>query len=160
MRIRCGLSCISSLKARSLRLTLAQYIVFTYSRIRFSIIMLISFIKEGVRGIVLGYISRLFRILSYKPKQASYFLPKIILQLLRSVIRKGTLYCLRLSTRRYIRKILIIDYPTYPLYPQIGISLGRSSIGILRKLASFIVYQVLIKARAFALELAKVEVKT
>ena len=30
--------------------------------------MLISLIKEGVRGIVLGQTSRLFYILSYKPK--------------------------------------------------------------------------------------------
>ncbi len=30
--------------------------MFTYRRIRFSIIILNSFIKEGVRGIVLGYI--------------------------------------------------------------------------------------------------------
>ena len=88
------LSYISFLKARSLRLTLAQYIVFTCGRIRFSIIMLISFIKEGIRGIDLGQISCLFHILSYKPKQASYFLPKIILQFLRSIIRKGMLYCL------------------------------------------------------------------
>jgi hypothetical protein len=35
---------------------------------RFSIIMLISFIKEGVRGRVLGQISRLPYILRYKPK--------------------------------------------------------------------------------------------
>ena len=100
IRIRCGSSCTSFLKARSLRLTLAQYIVFTYSRIRFSIIILISFIKEGVRGIVLGHISRLFYILSYKLRQASYFLPKIILQFPRSIIRKGILYYLRPLTRR------------------------------------------------------------
>ena len=54
MRIYYGLSCISFLKAQSLRLILAWYIIFTYGRIRFSIIILISFIKEGVRGIVLG----------------------------------------------------------------------------------------------------------
>ena len=141
-------------------MVLAWQIVLIQGRIRFSIIILISFIKEGVRGRVLGQISRLLYILSYKPKQASYFLPKIILQLLRSVIRKGILYYLRLLTRRYIRRILVIGYPTRPLYPQIGISLGRSSIGILRKLASFIVYQVLIRVKVFTLELAKVEVKT
>jgi hypothetical protein len=50
------------------------------------------------------------------------------------------LYYLRLLTRRYIRKILVIGCPTRLLYPQIGIGLGRSSIGTLRKLASFIVY--------------------
>src|SRR6266566_6622348 len=50
-------SCTSFSKARSLRLTLAWCTVFTYGCMRFSIVMLISFIKEGVRGIVLGYIS-------------------------------------------------------------------------------------------------------
>ena len=138
----------------------AQQIVLIQGRIRFSIIMLISFIKEGVRGRVLGQISYLPYISSYKPKQTSYFLPKIILQLPRSIIRKGILYYLYLLIRRYIYKILVIGYFTYLLYPQIGISLGRSSIGILRKSASFIVYQVLIRVKVFTLELAKVEVKT
>ena len=160
IQICCGLSYISFLKAQSLYIVLAQQIVLIQDRIRFSIIMLISFIKEGVKGGVLGQISCLLYILSYKPKQASYFLLKIILQLLRSVIRKGILYYLRLLTRRCIYKILIIGYPTYLLYSQIGISLGRSSISILRKLASFIVYQALIRVKAFTLELAKVEVKT
>jgi hypothetical protein len=41
-----------------------------------------------------------------------------------------------------------------------GIGLGRSSIGILRKLASFIAYWVLIRVKVFTLELAKAEVKT
>ena len=68
IRIRCGLSYISFLKAQSLRLMSAWCIVFTYGYTRFSIIMLISFIKEGVRGIVLGYISCLFYILSYKSR--------------------------------------------------------------------------------------------
>ena len=138
----------------------AQQIVLMQGYIRFSIIILISLIKEGVRGRISGQISCLPYILSYKPKQASYFLPKIILQLLRSVIRKGILYCLRLLTWRYIYKILVIGCPTCLLYPQIGISLGRSSIGALRKSASFIAYQVLIRVKAFTLELAKVEVKT
>ena len=114
--IYCGLSCISFLKAQSLYIALAQQIVLTQSYIRFSIIMLISFIKEGVRGRVSGQISRLLYTLSYKLKQASYFLPKIILQLLRSVIRKGTLYYLRPLTRRQIYKIVIIGGPTRPLY--------------------------------------------
>ena len=117
MRIHYRLSCISFLKARSLRSTSAQCIVFTYGRIRFSIIILISFIKEGVRGIVLGQISRLFRILSYKPRQASYFLPKIIFWFLRSVIRRGMLYYLRLLIWRQICKMLIIGCPTCLLYP-------------------------------------------
>ena len=116
IQIRYRLSYISFLKAQSLYIVLAQQIVLIQGYIRFSIIILISFIKEGVRGRVLGQISRLLYILSYKPKQASYFLPKIILQLLRSIIRKGILYCLRLLTRRYIRKILVIGCPTYPLY--------------------------------------------
>ena len=160
MRICYGLSYISFLKAQSLYIALAQQIVLIQGYIRFSIIILISFIKEGVRGRVLGQISRLLYISSYKPKQASYFLSKIILQLLRSIIRKGILYYLRLLTRRYSYKILVIGCPTYPLYPRIEIGLGRSSIGILRKLASFIVYQVLIRVKVFTLELAKVEVKT
>ena len=50
--------------------------------------------------------------------------------------------------------------PIYPLYPQIEISLGSSLISAFKKLASFTVYWVLIKARAFTLELAKAEVKT
>ena len=66
IRICCRLSYISFSKAQSLYLTSAWCIVFTCGRIRFFIIMLISFIKEGVRGIVLGHISRLFRTLSYK----------------------------------------------------------------------------------------------
>jgi hypothetical protein len=70
------------------------------------------------------------------------------------------LYYLRLLTRRCIRKILVIGCPTYPLYPRIGIGLGRSSISALRKLASFTAYWVLIRVKVFALELAKVEVKT
>ena len=100
IRIHYRLSCISFLKTQSLRLTSAQYIVFTYSHIRFSIIMLISFIKESIRGIVLGHMSCLFCILSYKLRQASHFLPKIILWFLRSIIRRGTLYYLYLLTRR------------------------------------------------------------
>ena len=54
----------------------------------------------------------------------------------------------------------MIDYPTYPLYPQIGISLGSSSSSIFKNLASFIVYLVLIKVKAFTPKLARVEVKT
>ena len=46
------------------------------------------------------------------------------------------------------------------LYPRIGISLGSSSSGIFRNLASFIAHLVLIKAKVFTPELAKVEVKT
>jgi len=50
--------------------------------------------------------------------------------------------------------------PIRPLYPRIRISLGSSLIDIFRKLASFIVYWVSIKAKVFTLKLAKVEVKT
>ena len=56
--------------------------------------------------------------------------------------------------------MVVIGGPICPLYPRIGISLGSSLIGVFKKLASFTVYWVLIKVRAFALELAKVEVKT
>ena len=160
MRIRCGLSYISFLKAQSLRLTSTQYIVFTYSRTRFSIIILISFIKEGARGIVLGYTSHLFYTLSYKLRQASHFLSKIILQFPRSIIRRGMLYCLRPLIQRQIRKMLVIGCPIYLLYPQIGISLGSSSSSTFKKLASFIVYLVLIKVKAFAPKLARVEDQT
>ena len=59
-----------------------------------------------------------------------------------------------------MRKIVVIGGPIRPLYLQIEISLGSSLIGAFKKLASFTVYWVLIKARAFALESAKVEVKT
>ena len=122
--------------------------------------MLISLIKEGVGSKVLGQTSRLLRTSGYKPKQASYFLSKIILQLLRSVIRKGILYYLCPLIRRQIRKIVVISYPTCLLYPRIGISLGRSLKGVFKKLASFIAYQVSIRVNIFTLELAKVEVKT
>ena len=56
--------------------------------------------------------------------------------------------------------MLMIGYPTYLLYPWIGIGLGSSSSGIFKKLASFIVYLVLIKVKAFAPKLARAEVKT
>ena len=56
--------------------------------------------------------------------------------------------------------MLVIDCPTCPLYLQIGIGLGSSSSGAFKKLASFIAYLVLIKAKAFTSKLAKVEVKT
>jgi len=46
-----------------------------------------------------------------------------------------------------------------PLYPQIGISLGSSLRGAFKRSASFIAYCMSIKAKVFALELAKVEVK-
>jgi len=50
--------------------------------------------------------------------------------------------------------------PIHPLYPRIGISLGSSLKGAFKKLASFIAHYISIKAKAFALKLAKVEVKT
>ena len=56
--------------------------------------------------------------------------------------------------------MLVIGCPTYPLYLQIGISLGSSSSGVFKKLASFIAYLVLIKAKVFTPKLAKAEVKT
>ena len=56
--------------------------------------------------------------------------------------------------------MLIIGRPTYPLYPQIGISLGSSSKGIFKKLASFIAHLVLIKVKVFTSKLARAEVKT
>ena len=56
--------------------------------------------------------------------------------------------------------MLIIGCPTYPLYPQIGISLGSPSNSTFKKLASFIAHLVLIKAKVFTLKLARVEDKT
>ena len=56
--------------------------------------------------------------------------------------------------------MLIIGYPTYPLYPQIGISLGSFSKSAFKKLASFAAHLVLIKVKAFAPKLARVEIKT
>ena len=56
--------------------------------------------------------------------------------------------------------MLIIGYPTYLLYPRIGIGLGSSSSGVFKNLASFIAYLVLIKAKIFTPKLARVEVKT
>jgi len=50
--------------------------------------------------------------------------------------------------------------PIRPLYPQIGIGLGSSLRGIFKKSASFIAHCISIKVKAFAPELAKVEVKT
>jgi len=50
--------------------------------------------------------------------------------------------------------------PIRLLYPRIGISLGSSLRGVFKKLASFIVHYIFIKAKAFALKLAKAEVKT
>ena len=160
MQIHYGSSYISFLKAQSLYIVLAQQIVLTQGYIRFSIIILIYFIKEGVRGRVLGQISRLLYISSYKPKQASYFLSKIILQLLRSIIRKGILYYYCLLIQRQIYKIIIIGGYTRLLYPRIRISLGSSFRGIFKKLASFIAYFILIKVKVFTPKLAKIEVKT
>jgi hypothetical protein len=54
----------------------------------------------------------------------------------------------------------VIGSPIRPLYPRIGIGLGSSSRGAFKKLASFMAHWVSIKAKAFTLELAKVEVKT
>ena len=56
--------------------------------------------------------------------------------------------------------MLIIGCPIYLLYPQIEISLGSSSRGALKKLASFAAHLVLIKVKAFTSKLARVEVKT
>ena len=70
------------------------------------------------------------------------------------------LYCLYPLTRRWIHKILMIGYPVYLLYPWIRIGLGSFSRGIFKKLASFVVYLVLIKVKVFTLKLAKIEVKT
>ena len=59
-----------------------------------------------------------------------------------------------------MHKIVVMGGPIRPLYPRIGISLGSSSSGVFRKLASFIAHLVLIKAKAFAPKLARAEVKT
>ena len=79
---------------------------------------------------------------------------------LKSIIKRGILYCLYLLTQRWIRKILVIGCPVCLLYLWIGISLGSFFRGAFKKSASFVAYLVLIKAKAFAPELAKVKVKT
>ena len=56
--------------------------------------------------------------------------------------------------------MLIIGYPTYLLYPQIGINLSSSSRGMFKKSASFTAHLILIKAKVFTPKLAKAEVKT
>ena len=56
--------------------------------------------------------------------------------------------------------MLVMGCPTCLLYLQIGIGLGSSSSSIFKKLASFIVYLVLIKVKVFTPKLARVEVKT
>ena len=78
----------------------------------------------------------------------------------RSVIRRGILYCLCPLTRRWIHKILIIGCPVCLLYPWIRIGLGSFFSGMFKNLASFIVYLVLIKVKAFTPKLARAEVKT
>jgi len=50
--------------------------------------------------------------------------------------------------------------PIRLLYPRIGIGLGSSLRSAFKKSASLIAHWVFIKAKVFALELAKVEVKT
>jgi len=50
--------------------------------------------------------------------------------------------------------------PIRLLYPRIGIGLGSSLRGVFKKSASFTAYYMSIKAKVFALELAKIEVKT
>ena len=83
-----------------------------------------------------------------------------MLWFLRSVIRRGALYCLHPLIQRWIHKILVIGYPICPLYPQIGIGLGSFSRGAFKKSASFVTHLVSIKAKAFAPKSAKAEVKT
>ena len=56
--------------------------------------------------------------------------------------------------------MLVIGYPSYLLYLRIGIGLGSSFRGTFKKLASFIVYLVLIKVKAFTPKSARAEVKT
>ena len=122
IQIYYGSSCISFSKAQFLHSTSAWCAMFIYGHIRFSIIILISFIKEGIRGIVSGHTSRQFHTLSCKPKQASHFFFKIMSQFPKSVIKRGILYCLCLLTRRQICKILVIGCPVCPLYLQIKLA--------------------------------------
>ena len=70
------------------------------------------------------------------------------------------LYCLCPSIQKWIRKIFVIGCPICLLYLWIGIGLGSFFKGAFKKSASFVVYLVLIKAKAFAFKLAKAEVKT
>jgi len=75
-------------------------------------------------------------------------------------MRKGMLYYLYPSIRRWIYKIVVIGGSIRLLYPRIGIGLGSSLRGAFKKSASFIAHCISIKVKAFALELAKAEVKT
>src|SRR5277367_3269869 len=73
---------------------------------------------------------------------------------------KGTLYCCRLSTRRWIYKIDSIGFPICPLYPLMGIGLSSFSNGVFKNLEIFWVHSALRRAKAFALELARAVVLT
>src|SRR5277367_248633 len=68
---------------------------------------------------------------------------------------KGTLYCCRLSTRRWIYKIDSIGFPICPLYPLMGMGLSSFSNGVFKNLEIFWVHSALRRAKAFALELAR-----
>ena len=56
--------------------------------------------------------------------------------------------------------MLVIGYPTYLLYLQIGIDLSSSSSSTFKKSAIFAAYLVLIKAKAFTPKSARAKVKT
>jgi len=55
--------------------------------------------------------------------------------------------------------MLVIGCLTYLLYLWIGIGVSSFSKGAFKKLANFIIYLVLIKAKVFIFKLAKAKVK-
>ena len=74
--------------------------------------------------------------------------------------KKGILYYCHLLTYKWIYKIIIIGFLIYLLYPLIEIGLLSISSSIFKNLKIFLVYLVSRRAKAFALELAKVVVLT
>ena len=74
--------------------------------------------------------------------------------------KKSTLYCYYLLTYRWIYNIDAIGFPIRLLYPLIRIGLSSISSGIFKNFEIFLVHLVSRRAKAFALELAKVVVLT
>ena len=86
--------------------------------------------------------------------------PRIISWYPKSMIKKGILYYRRPLTYKWIHKIVVIGFPIYPLYPLIGIGLSSVSSGVFKNSEIFLAHLVSRRAKAFALELAKVVVLT
>jgi hypothetical protein len=74
--------------------------------------------------------------------------------------RKGTLYCLRLSTFKWIYSTDVIGVLVFLLYPFIGIGVSKCSKGVFKNSESFTIHLVFSKAKALALVSAKAVVLT